>query len=86
MNKRVTFISIFVMAVLFFTGSYISDKNPFGSKSITNGKMEQQKPHIEQQRDDATLVYTDHFDGANDTTALKARGYIIGRGPGAGPR
>jgi hypothetical protein len=57
-----------------------NDPNP--SKTVVPDNVKQVPP-IESVTSDA-VIYTDNFDGANDTTALKARGYKVwyrGGGP-----
>ncbi len=50
-------------------------ENPFGSK--TPQSTTKQAPSNPVHVSYGTPVYTDNFDGANDTTALRARGYLI---------
>jgi len=69
-NKLFLFLSLIVM-VSVLIGLTIED--PWGSKTqTTDNQINVNTPvHVSY----GTPVYTDDFDGVNDTTALKARGY-----------
>ncbi len=66
---------LFVMLVLLGVTFGFVVEDPFGSKSQeTTVKQTGSNPvHVSF----GTPLYTDNFDGANDTTALRARGYLI---------
>jgi len=79
MSKITVFSIVCLVALGIFLGFSTSD-NPFGSKSNTSSS---DVPNINPPVTDAAY-YTDDFNGANDTTALKARGYKVyyrGGGP-----
>jgi hypothetical protein len=74
-----TFSAIFtilIVAFLIVGFAMMSDNN--GSRTNSSSTGEPVASEV-----DATAIYTDNFDGANDTTALKNRGYgVFRRGPG----
>ncbi|MBV6477992.1 MAG: Ycf48-like protein [Ignavibacteria bacterium] len=80
MMSKITVFSIVCMITLgIFLGFSISD-NPYGSKSNTSSSEQSiiNPPSV------SAAYYTDDFNGANDTTSLKARGYKVyyrGGGP-----
>ena len=80
MMSKITVFSIVCLITLgIFLGFSISD-NPYGSKSNTSSSEQSliNPPSVD------AAYYTDDFNGANDTTALKARGYkVYYRGGGA---
>jgi hypothetical protein len=75
MNRKIS-ISILTLVLLgFFAAGFISiGSDPHGSKGIVT-QQEQLQNSVEPVYD--TPVYTDNFDGANDTNSLKARGYKV---------
>lgn len=79
--KKLFQISALFAAVIFFFGLIYSD--PYSSKSGYSSE-ETYTPSI-MQTDALAEKYVDNFDGANDTTALKTRGYTLRRGPAHGP-
>jgi hypothetical protein len=82
MNRR---YSLFVVAaaVVFFIAGFVFLNDDHGSKTITSGDNNQ----VQTQNPVPSFtppIYTDNLDGANDTTALKSRGYKVwyrGTGP-----
>ena len=81
MKNLFTKISLLLLGVLLL-GFVFIDNNPFGSRTITTNTGDQVQP-IKNYTNNPP-VYTDDFDGANDTTSLKARGYLVwyrGGGP-----
>jgi hypothetical protein len=82
MKKYLSVIILLIFAVI-ITAGFIID-NPFGSK--TKNKSELKNTYVNTvskiqsiglNSPTGTALFTDNFDGANDTTSLKARGYII---------
>ncbi|MBS1515193.1 MAG: choice-of-anchor J domain-containing protein, partial [Bacteroidetes bacterium] len=74
-KKFISTSVVLVLALGLFLGFKISD-GIYGSKSVTSGNegnYQSQHHYVT----DNVPVYTDDFDGANDTTALKSRGYKI---------
>ncbi len=74
-NKTILLSSIFVLMLGVTLGFIMQD--PFGSKTPANTE---QKPYVSNGsgiQTDGTPIYTDNFDGNNDTTALRSRGYLI---------
>ena len=68
--------TILIVAFLIVGFAMMSDNN--GSRTNSSETGEPVASEV-----DATAIYTDNFDGANDTTALKLRGYgVFRRGPG----
>jgi len=73
--KKIFSIVLVLVVGLGLTAGFIME-DPFGSKTSNSSatKQAQSNPvHVSY----GTPVYTDNFDGANDTTALRARGYLI---------
>lgn len=84
MNKKLLISAAAVMLVGFFVVGFISiGSGHDGSKTIiTPGTQNNVNPAPIVS--DLPVIYTDDFDGANDTTSLKARGYKVwyrGTGP-----
>lgn len=80
MKKNLLLATCLFIAGAFFIGLLILD--PHGSKTTVNvqGDVHQPAPYVT----NLPIIYTDNFDAANDTTALKARGYKVwyrGGGP-----
>lgn len=74
-KKTILFSSILVLLLGVILGFIMQD--PFGSKTPANTD---QKPYVSNGsgiQTDGTPIYTDNFDGNNDTTALRSRGYLI---------
>ena len=73
MKKIFSTVLVVVVALGLTLGFIMED--PFGSKSSSSTiKQTGNNPvHVSY----GTPVYTDNFDGANDTTALRTRGYLI---------
>ena len=70
------FSTVLVLVVgLGLTAGFIME-DPFGSKN-TNSADTRQTGNNPVHVSYGTPVYTDNFDGANDTTALRTRGYLI---------
>ncbi|MCI0450555.1 MAG: T9SS type A sorting domain-containing protein [Chlorobi bacterium] len=68
--------TILIVAFLIAGFAMMSDNNGSRTNSSSTGEPVASET-------DATAIYTDNFDGANDTTALKNRGYgVFRRGPG----
>lgn len=79
MQKVFTKISAILIVALLIAGFAMMDNNN-GSRTNNNNKSNWTPVASET---DATAIYTDNFDAANDTTALKLRGYKVWRrGPG----
>src|SRR5438552_4720040 len=82
MSKKILSISLFtLLAGFLITGFILLDKNPATKMNIVTGQDIQNPPMFTTNN---TVIYTDDFNGANDTTALKARGYKVwyrGGGP-----
>lgn len=91
-NRYSFSLSIFLILTILFGFSFFSvnsDNNPFGSKTkkvISNLKTDIiKKNNLKWQSDNSggnnntygTPYYTDNFNGANDTTSLKNRGYKV---------
>ncbi len=83
-------LSLIVLGVAVGFKSMTSDNpnktNPNASKNFERGAIQQDGPGINLNNydTDGTPYYTDNFDGANDTTSLKGRGYFVwyrGTGP-----
>ncbi|MFA5012031.1 MAG: choice-of-anchor J domain-containing protein [Ignavibacteria bacterium] len=72
--KKIFSTVLVVVVALGLTLGFIMD-DPFGSKSpsSTTKQTGSNPVHVSY----GTPVYTDNFDGANDTTALRTRGYKI---------
>jgi len=82
--KRFSIATAFLTATLLFCFGFIlnGDNDPHASKYKPVNQHESITPvhHF----DPNSVVYTDNFDGANDTISLKARGYLVwyrGTGP-----
>jgi len=89
--KRIPhFLVVAVLLLGVFLGFNLNDKNPkekniTGSKTKNSTKVSSDKVRSNTQVDGmggvnqifGTPYYTDNFDGANDTTALKSRGYKV---------
>ena len=73
MKKIFSTVLVVVIALGLTLGFIMED--PFGSKSSSSTiKQTGNNPvHVSY----GTPVYTDNFDGANDTTALRTSGYLI---------
>ncbi len=80
MKKLFPFLSILAIGVFFF-GLIYSD--PYGSKTTTNSNDNAVNPVVP--TTDAIVKYVDSLNGANDTVALRTRGYKPKRGPAGGP-
>lgn len=82
MKKNITILFASFLAIFMIVGFVLVDDNNRYSKTETTGSDNTSQPIIETDFS-ATPIYTDNFDGANDTTALKSRGYLVYRnGPG----
>jgi len=80
--KKVLPISIITLVIgLLLTGFFLLDKNPMTKSQVILGADQiQPAPYVS----NLPIIYTDNFDAANDTNALKARGYKVwyrGTGP-----
>ncbi|MBN8586322.1 MAG: choice-of-anchor J domain-containing protein [Ignavibacteria bacterium] len=80
MKKLFPFLGILAIGVFFF-GLIWSD--PFSSK--TSGTTESDAINPVVPVTNAVVKYVDSLNGANDTVALRTRGYIPKRGPNGGP-
>lgn len=78
-----TFLPILVVlaVITFFYGMYSQDNN--GSRTQNIQPTNIQNPEVPQT--DAIVKFVDSLNGANDTVALRSRGYIPKRGPAGGP-
>ncbi len=63
-------VALFVLAI---TVGFLAE-DPFGSKT-SNSNTQQNVNPVPYVSPNGTPIYTDNFDGANDTAALRARGY-----------
>jgi hypothetical protein len=83
MNKRFSILAVIVAVGLFIAGFVYMNSDPNGSRTVANNDNVQfQNPVVPPSF--SPPIFTDHLDGANDTTALKARGYKVwyrGSGP-----
>jgi hypothetical protein len=83
MKKHYSLFFVITAAVLFIAGFIFLNEDPQGSKTYSAGDNSQ----VQIQNPVPTFtppIYTDDLDGANDTTALKNRGYKVwyrGTGP-----
>src|SRR4030095_11540119 len=80
MKKTLLLTTCLFVVSAFFVGLLILD--PHGSRNPSNGSSDAitPAPHVT----NMPIIYTDNFDAANDTVALKARGYKVwyrGGGP-----
>ncbi|MBN1634553.1 MAG: choice-of-anchor J domain-containing protein [Ignavibacteria bacterium] len=73
-TKFTLIVSITVLVLGLLIGFILED--PFGSRTPATNQTEVIQQSSNTFYTDGTPVYTDDFDGANDTTALKARGYL----------
>ncbi len=73
-KKTLQSVLISVMVSLLLEGFIFIDKGPNSSKTNVQQTVSEQAQNIRLFTDN-TVVYTDNMDGANDTNALKARGY-----------
>ena len=83
MIKKIVYKSFIIGFVVFWvTGFILTDNN----HPLTKFHSEQKITHDPVPYTSQNIVYTDNFDGANDTTSLKVRGYKVwyrGTGPQA---
>jgi hypothetical protein len=79
-NKFLPIIAIMAIAA-FFIGMYTQD--PTSSRTPNIQPLNVHDPIVPQTN--AVVKYVDSLNGANDTVALRSRGYIPKRGPLAGP-
>ena len=81
MRSRITVSMVLgIIALGVFLGFNVGD-NPTGSKTRGSSSV---PPITLQDTDNPAIIYQDNFNSANDTTALKARGYNVwyrGGGP-----
>lgn len=81
MRSRITVSMVLgIIALGVFLGFNVGD-NPTGSKTRGSSSV---PPITLQETDNPAIIYQDNFNSANDTTALKARGYKVwyrGGGP-----
>ena len=80
MKKLFPFLTIFAIGVFFF-GLVWSD--PFNSKTSGTNETDAINPVIPVTN--AIVKFVDNMDGANDTVALRTRGWKPKRGPAGGP-
>ena len=82
MDKRFSILAVVFAIGIFIAGFVLLNQDPNGSKTISNNDNTQIQPTTVPSFN--PVVYEDHLDGANDTTALKSRGYKVwyrGTGP-----
>lgn len=72
-TKFTLIVSITVLVFGLIIGFVLED--PFGSRTPATNQTQTVQQNSNILYTDGTPVYTDNFDGANDTTALKSRGY-----------
>ena len=72
MKTKLT-ITLVVLVFALLLGFIFED--PYGSKTPVTNEQQTVSSEVNTGYTDGTPVYTDNFDGANDTTALKSRGY-----------
>ena len=80
MKKAFPILAVFAIGV-FFLGLIWSD--PFNSKTSGTTETDAIQPTVPYTN--AIVKYVDSLNGANDTVALRTRGYIPKRGPAGGP-
>ncbi len=82
MNKRNSILLALAVIGLLFAGFIFLQGDPHSSRTqVVLSDVQNPAPYISPTN---PVVYTDDFDGANDTTALKTRGYKVwyrGSGP-----
>ncbi|RPI13585.1 MAG: T9SS C-terminal target domain-containing protein [Ignavibacteriae bacterium] len=84
MNRNISISVLAVILIGFFTAGFISIGSDRSSKNPVLPENLGTVVHPVSQNSDLPPIYTDNFDGANDTTSLKARGYKVwyrGSGP-----
>ena len=83
MDKRFSILAVVFAIGLFIGGFVLLNQDPNGSKTISNNNDNVQvQPNLVPSFN--PVIYEDHLDGANDTNALKSRGYKVwyrGTGP-----
>jgi len=83
MDKRFSILAVVFAIGLFIGGFVLLNQDPNGSKTVSNNNDNVQvQPNLVPSLN--PVIYEDHLDGANDTNALKSRGYKVwyrGTGP-----